>query len=58
VEGATGVNPNLGGATKPVTDAVDDVLEGATGNNLGGHLGNLGGGRETAAPATPALPAP
>lgn len=43
VQGATGVNPNLGGATKPVTGAVDDVLQGATGNDLGGHLDNIAG---------------
>ncbi len=40
VQGATGVNPNLGGATKPITSAVDEVLQEVTGNDLGGHLGN------------------
>jgi hypothetical protein len=42
VQNATGVNPNLGGATKPITSAVDQALQDATGNDLGGHLGNVG----------------
>ena len=42
VQSTTGTNPNLGGATKPVTGALDQTLQGLTGNDLGGHLGNLG----------------
>jgi hypothetical protein len=44
VAGATGVDPNLGGATEPVTGAVDEVLQGVTGNDLGGHLDNVNQG--------------
>lgn len=44
VQGATGVNPNLGGATKPITGAVDDVLQGVTGNDLGGHVNDVNDG--------------
>jgi hypothetical protein len=42
VETATGINPNLGGTTKPVTGLVDQTIQNLTGNNLGGHLDNLG----------------
>jgi hypothetical protein len=41
VEAETGINPNLGGATEPVTGAVDQVLEDTTGNDLGGHVDNV-----------------
>lgn len=46
-EGAVGTNPNLGGTTKPATDALDSVLEQSTGNDLGGHVDGLLGGRST-----------
>jgi hypothetical protein len=41
VEAETGIDPNLGGATEPVTGAVDQVLENTTGNDLGGHVDNV-----------------
>ena len=40
----TGVNPGLGGATKPITQARRRRVQGATGNNLGGHAGNVQNG--------------
>jgi hypothetical protein len=43
VEGATGVNPNLGDTTAPLTDGVDQVLEDTTDNDLGGHVDNVTG---------------
>jgi hypothetical protein len=42
IEGVTGVNPNLGGATRPATGAVDDVVQGATGGAGGRAEGAVG----------------
>jgi hypothetical protein len=44
IQDATGVNPNLAGATKPVTGVTDQAVQGLTGDDLGGHLGKLTGG--------------
>lgn len=32
VAGATGINPGLGGITKPITDPIDDTINGVTGD--------------------------
>jgi hypothetical protein len=42
---ATGLDPNLGGTTRPVTGAVDETVRGLTGNDVGGHLSELLDGR-------------
>ena len=39
-----GLDPNVDGTTKPVTDAVDNTLQGLTGKDLGGTIQGLIGG--------------
>lgn len=43
VEGATGTNPGLSGLAEPVSGAVYDTLEGATGKDVGGHVEGVTG---------------
>lgn len=52
IEETTGVNPDLGGATRPLTGAVDQAVQGLTGDGVGGHLDNsaAGGVLDRAAP--------
>lgn len=43
VQDNTGINPGLSQAAEPVTGAVDDALEGATGQDLAGHVDGVSG---------------